>query len=134
MTEDAEDVLADGNETLFRQVHPNWLVDEEPSSQAFRPTPKDDGELSVSRGSKTTPQGAYEHHTVDLGLSSAGTWGVTVAEVEEAGLAAVDDPSEEDAAHAFIDFRGLRRGPTEARAKILRTRARDRGVLYRPTE
>ena len=32
---------------LYRQVHPNWTVDGGISWQAFRPTPKDEGLLSV---------------------------------------------------------------------------------------
>lgn len=30
---------------------------ERPSSQLFKPTPKDEGKLSVADGSKTTPEG-----------------------------------------------------------------------------
>ena len=32
---------------LYHQVHPSWIVDGGISWQAFRPTPKDEGLLSV---------------------------------------------------------------------------------------
>jgi len=35
--------LDDGDELLFRQVHPSFIRDGRPSGQAFRPTKKDDG-------------------------------------------------------------------------------------------
>ena len=73
-------MLDDPEELLFRQVPPSWVDDGEPTSQAFRPTKKDEGELSVALGSLTTPEGAYVHHTLVLKLQSAGTWAVTVAE------------------------------------------------------
>ena len=38
-------LLADDDEVLFRQVHPAFVRDGRPSSQAFRPTPKDEGSL-----------------------------------------------------------------------------------------
>jgi hypothetical protein len=52
--------LADDEELLFRQVHPSFVRDGRPSSQAFRPTPKDDRKLSVARGALTTPAASYE--------------------------------------------------------------------------
>lgn len=128
-----EGVLTDSDEVLFCQVNPGWLVDDEPSSQAFRPTPKDEGMLSVSRGSMTTAEAAYRLHAEERQLRSAGTWGVTVGEAQQDGLAAVEDPLDDDPAHAFIDYRGLGRGATEARAKVLRSRARERGALFRPS-
>jgi hypothetical protein len=67
------EVLTDDGELLYRQVHPSFVRDGRPTSQAFRPTPKDENKLSVARGSLTTEKAAYEHHTVALGLGSAGT-------------------------------------------------------------
>ena len=79
-------LLADDDEVLFRQVHPSFVRDGRPSSQAFRPTPKDEGKLSVARGSLTTPPAAFRLYTEGLGLPSVGTWGVTVGECREQGL------------------------------------------------
>lgn len=62
-------------ELLFRQVHPSFVRDGRPSRQAFGPTRKDNGELSVSRESLTTPEAAYRHHAEKLGHKSAGNVG-----------------------------------------------------------
>lgn len=123
--------LTDEGELLFRQVHSSFVDEGVPSSQAFKPTKKDAGKLSVSRSSKSTAKGAYEHHTAVLQLDSAGTWAVTVAEAMAADLKSFDDPLDASPTHAFIDFRGLGRGQTESRAKQLLALARERGCLHR---
>jgi hypothetical protein len=129
-------LLDDDGELLFRQVHPSFVRDGRPSSQAFRPTPKDAGKLSVARGSLTTAVGAFQHHTEHLGLSSAGTWGVTVAECLEQGLPALADPvtsppeTVADPAHAVIDFTAHSRGQVEARGARFARKAHERGRLH----
>jgi hypothetical protein len=128
----ADSPLDDGEEPLYRQVHPSWVQDGVPSSLAFKPTKKDAGMLSISLGSKATPKGAFDHHTKDLGLQSAGTWAVMVAEVAEAGLNSYAQPIDGSPDHGFIDFRELSRGQTEKTAKVLLARARDRGCLHTP--
>jgi hypothetical protein len=47
-------------EILFRQIHPQFMVSGEPTSQAFGPTIKDEGKLSVDRSELTDAKGAYE--------------------------------------------------------------------------
>lgn len=127
-----EQSLTDSEELLYRQVHPSWVQDGVPSSQAFRPTKKDAGMLSIALGSKTTPDGAFNHHTKALKLQSAGTWGVTVAEVTDAGLNSFEQPRDDSPDHGFIDFRELGRGQTERSAKLLLANARERGCLHSP--
>jgi hypothetical protein len=117
---------------LFRQVHPSWVQDGVPSSQAFRPTKKDEGMLSVARGSMITAEGAFEHHTKVLGHQSAGSWGVTVDEVGNVELACYADPTDDTPHHGLIDFRELARKPIETKSKILLAKARDRGRLHPP--
>jgi hypothetical protein len=131
---ESERRLDRADECLYRQVHPTWIDAGEPSSQAFKPTKKDAGMLSIALGSKTSAEGAYLHHTEVLGLASAGTWAVTVGEVTELELSSFEQPLEDDPAHGFIDFRELARKATEAKAKLLRARARDRGCVYRAPE
>jgi hypothetical protein len=126
--------LTDETELLFRQVHPNWLKDGQPSSQAFKPTPKDEGKLSTARGTKTTAEDAFLHHTDKLGLQSAGTWAVTVEEIgaNPVPLAAYGDPVTDpvpDPAHAFIEYPDDRKR-IETKAKILRAKAGGRGRLH----
>ena len=125
--------LDDPYELLFRQVHPNWIVDGVPSSQAFNPTKKDEGKLSVALESKTDAEGAYRHHVEVLGLASVGTWAITVGEADEAQRASFPEPLKNDPAHGFVDFRGLTRGAAEKASKILLARANVRGCLYSPS-
>jgi hypothetical protein len=124
--------LDDPDELLFRQVHPNWIVDGVPSSQSFNPTKKDEGKLSVALGSKPDAEGAYRHHVEVLGLASVGTWAIKVGEAGEAERASFPEPLKNDPAHGFVDFRGLTRGAAEKAAKILLARANARSCLYSP--
>lgn len=92
---EAQAELDDLSELLWRHVHPSWVRDGEPTSQAFKPMPKDEGKLSVSRGSLTTAPNAFAMHTESLGLEAVGTWAVSVGEVvaEPVVLAAYRDRS-----------------------------------------
>jgi hypothetical protein len=125
--------LTDPDEVLYRQVHPSWIEDGVPTSQAFRPTPKDKGELSIDRGSLTTAEAAYKHHTTVQKLAAAGTWAVTVGEADAVGLGCFDDDQPGLLAHGFVDFRGLGRKEADRKGILLAARARARGRLY-PTE
>jgi hypothetical protein len=137
---DDTNVLAEDDELLLRQVHPSFVRDGRPSSQAFRPTPKDAGKLSVARGSLTTAAAAFEHYTERLELPSAGTWGVTIGECREQGLHALADPltappeKAEDPAHAVIDFTSHSRSQAEAKGARLARKAFERGRLHPPAE
>jgi len=128
--------LSDSDELLFRQVHPTFVRDGRVGSQAFRPTAKDEGCLSVARGALTTPRQAYHHHTGTVGLDSAGTWAVSVGECGTLSLVAFEDPiaasaeAPADPAHAFIDFRELSRSHAEARGMKLARLATSRGRLF----
>lgn len=128
----AERQLNDPHELLYRQVHPNWIDDGEPSSQAFKPTKKDEGMLSIALGSKTTAEDAFRHHTETLGLASGGTWAVSVEEASDVELRAYEQPLDNSPAHGFIDFRNTGGSAAERKAKQLRVNARDRGCLHQP--
>jgi hypothetical protein len=120
------------DELLYRQVHPQWIVEGEPSSQAFKPTKKDEGMLSIACGSETNAHSAFAHHTETLGLASGGTWALSVAEVGEVGLSAFAQPLSDNPAHGYIDFRGTGSSAAERKAKQLRVKARERGCMYQP--
>ncbi|MEO5731302.1 MAG: hypothetical protein ABI134_33200, partial [Byssovorax sp.] len=120
---------------LHRQVHPSFVHDGQPSSQAFRPTLKDGGLLSVSDGSKTTAELAYKLHVERRLLASKGVWSLIVSECTAANLPAFEDPEEgsvPDPAHAVVDFDGLSSSQVEARAKRLKSVAAARGCQYQP--
>jgi hypothetical protein len=116
---------------LHRQVHPAWIQEGRITSQAFRPTSKDAGKLSVYNGDRVDARGAWEHFTRTLGYSSAGGVAVLVGECESVGLAAVEDPLEFFPEHAIIDFSAFGTGQTRKAAERLRAFAVERGWLYR---
>lgn len=127
-----DELLDDVDELLHRQVHPSFMQKGRVSSQAFRPTPKDENQLSISRGSMTTAEEAY---TEEKELESVGVWSVTVGECQTVELKAFHQPVNEpipDPAHGFIDFRGVGNKPKEKKTKRLAAMARARGCQYVP--
>ena len=69
-----------GTTRLLRQIHPSFVQAGFVTSQAFRPTPKDESKLSVYDGDRITPEAAYTHYTTVWELASAGVLAVTVDE------------------------------------------------------
>jgi hypothetical protein len=124
------------NDTLlYRQVHPQFMTDDLPTSQAFKPFPGDVGKLSVYDGDLITAEGSYTHWTGTLGNRSAGVWGVSVAEVAAKGMSAASDPLDNNSAHALIDFEPHTSGNALRRkAKELLEAAIARGCLHAGTE
>lgn len=124
-------------ELLLRQVHPNFIREFRITSQAFLPTEKDDKKLSVNRSSMISAQEAFDLHTNQKKLHSAGVWGVSVGEaISFDPLSIESDPIEapvQDKSHSLINFSKL---PSESRikatAKQLTAKARDRDCLYKP--
>lgn len=117
---------------LLRQVHKDFIDDGNPTSQAFRPTPKDQRKLSVYDGDQITPFKSWEHYTQQQNLPSAGVLAVTVRECEDENISAYLDgvgfPE-----HAVIDF-GQLASNSQVRnvSKRLARRAKTRGWMYGP--
>ncbi len=124
-------VLTEGAEALLRQVHPNFVQGDRLTSQVFEATPKDEGLLSVHRGSKTTAREAFERFLARQ-FKTCGVVAVTVAEVIGAHLAAHDDPQVDDPAHAVINFNGKEEGEARRARKKLALAAQTRGWRHRP--
>lgn len=116
---------------LHRQVHPSWIRHGEPTSQVFKPTPKDDGRISVYDGDQIDAKGAWLHFTTDLSLCSAGVVAVTPAECREVNLRVIADgqPYPE---HVAVAFDGLSKRGIKTAASNLAVVARKRGWQYRP--
>jgi hypothetical protein len=123
-------------ELLWRQVHPTQIDDGHVRSCVFAPTAKDEGELSVVRGSKVAAKDAFEYYTTQMGFESVGSYGITVDEVAQNGLRAIDDSAGPSAAdlppgHAFVDFRAV---PSSSKAQKIGAKLRDlaqaRGRVY----
>ncbi|MFC9092142.1 hypothetical protein [Streptomyces sp. NPDC057072] len=130
--------LTDAGEEIWRQINPAFVHDGRVSSQAFTPTVKDSGELSVNRATRVTSKAAFEYHTQNLELTSAGVYSLTVGEVVDASLRVVDDSAVEDGeprppGHAFVDFKGVTTGKRAKKIGAnLREKAEERGWRYRP--
>ncbi len=116
---------------LHRQINPAWIQADRVTSQAFKPTPKDEGRLSVYDGDQMTASQAWEHYTTALGLRSAGVQSVSVDECQQQTLLAEPDP-DASPAHAVIIFNPiLTKGQIETAAKALCKLAAARGWQHR---
>lgn len=114
---------------LIRQIHPSFVQDGRVGSNAFCPTPKDDGKLSTYDGDKIDAESAWQHYTNNLGYESYGAYGVSVDECESLALSVAEDP-EPFAEHVVIDFSAHGASAIKKRSKKLRKYAFDRGWLY----
>lgn len=117
---------------LLRQVNPVWVQCGRVTSQAFRPTPKDQKRLSVNDGDRISPSEAYAHFTTELKLLSCGVQAVSVRECEDQELDARSDPTPDNPTHAVIDFGDHGENRVKRISKRLRGLASHRGWLYRP--
>lgn len=133
--------LTDGDELVFRHVSPSFVRDGRPSSQAFSPTKKDDGQLSVNRSAITTAGEAFKLFAgtppAGLGLSCFGTWALSVDECGAQQLPVLEDPLDEpiaNPAHCVVDFGALGRKPSEKKGVKLCALAIARGKQYPPTD
>ena len=130
--------LDDNTELLLRQVNPAFVRDGRPSSQVFRPTPKDNGMVSVNRGSKRTAELAFQLFIARPACKSCGVLAVSVAECQVEQLAAhdaplmADDDGYDDPTHAIIDYRGIAKSAAEKKAGRLVRVAEARGFLHGP--
>ena len=117
---------------LLRQINPSWVREGRTTSQAFKPTPKDNNRLSVSDGDMVSPQKSWEEYT-GRGWSSQGVLAVAYSECEDNGLKVFSDPLPEQPDHAVIDFTTVEsKSKIERVSKILVLLAMERGWLYQP--
>jgi len=130
--------IVDGNEILFRQIHPTLYLDGTISSSAFRPTPADKGQLSVDRSSLTTSAASFDLY-VGNGRESVAVYGVSVGQYGAEGVLCHPDPLpatdklKANPAHAYADFNGIVSPKDQRRrAQRLRDRALERGRLHPP--
>jgi hypothetical protein len=114
---------------LLRQIHPSFVQNGRPTSQAFRPTPKDENQLSVYDGDQIAADVAWEHYTSSLELASVGVFGLSVAECTEQSLEVKPDPAPFPE-HVLIDFSAFSPREIEKKSKLLKSKAEARGLLY----
>lgn len=113
---------------LLRQINPSFIQAGRVTSQAFRPTPKDEMKLSVYDGDRIRPQAAWQQFTATPGCRSAGVMAVAHAEctAEQLPVTADGIPFPE---HVSIDFSAFGKGEIEKKAKVLTRQAQGRGWL-----
>ena len=117
---------------LLRQIHPAWIQKERVTSQAFTPTPKDEGHLSAYDGDLITAEDSWQHFVKALGHRSAGVLAVTAGECESQGTLAKPDPGAFPE-HVLVDFRALTNSQKKAAGRALTRYANTRGWQYRPS-
>lgn len=110
---------------LLRQIHPSFVQAGRVTSQAFRPTPKDLGYLSVDNADLIHAQAAWQRHTASAGLS-AGVLAVSWSECHELVLPVLED-GHPYAEHCSIDYSAHNNCVREQEAKLLRSKAQTRG-------
>jgi len=114
---------------LLRQVHPGFLQNGRITSQVFRPTPKDERQLSCYNGDKIDALGAFQHFTSQPDCRSAGVVAVSKQECDQQTVPVIDD-AEPFLEHCTIDFSSFSNGDIEKIAKTLKRQAESRGWLY----
>jgi hypothetical protein len=129
------DKIEDHDEVMFRQVHPDFIQQGEPSSCRFRPQSNDEGKLSVDRESLTTASRSHALYT-STGKLSAAVYGLSVGEFGNHDVTVHPDPTEAtethpaNEAHALADFGKHSPSKQKTIGKRLKRDALARGRLH----
>ena len=118
---------------LHRQINPSWVQSGRVTRQAFKPSAKDNGRLSVYDGDMMTAEDAWVHYTEELEFVSIGVLAVACHECATLELPVASDPKPFPA-HALIDFSGCSNSQVEKKSKRLTVAATDRGWQYQADE
>jgi hypothetical protein len=127
--------ISNMDEIMFRQVRPILYQAGAVASSAFMPTEDDQGQLSVDRGSLTTPKASFDLYR-ENGRQSAAVYGVSVGEFVVEGIPCQPDPLpatenlKANPAHAYADYSGIGTNQRRKKAQRLRTAALRRGLLH----
>ncbi len=114
---------------LLRQVHPNFVQQGRVTSQAFRPTPKDEHQLSVDNGDLIAAKAAWHRFVSQPPNSSAGVMAISNEECTSNGLVVVEDATPYPE-HCSLDFSAFQKPEIERKAKLLSRAAQTRGWLH----
>lgn len=119
-------------ETLLHRVISSrmWVQSGTVSSQAFRPRPGDNKQLSVYDGDQITPQDAWFHYTRDDQRPPLGVLAVTVLECSAQELPVLPDP-QAFPEHVLIDFSKFGANQVKRKSSSLRDLAVARGWQFR---
>jgi len=122
----------DDKTLLHRVIKPDWWLQEDAvSSQAFRPQPHDEGQLSVYDGDQIKARSVWLHYSKDDSKPApVGVLAVSVGDCKQQDLPLRPDP-ETFPEHVLIDFRRFSKNQTKKRSGHLRDAAVERGWQYR---
>ena len=115
---------------LLRQIHPNFIQDGRVTSQAFRPTPKDEFLLSVDDGDRVNADASWQRFIANPDCKSIGVQALSQAECTEQELSVIEDGNPH-AEHCSVDFTAFDKKTIEKKSKLLRAQAETRGWLFR---
>lgn len=114
---------------LLRQINPSFIQAGRVTSQAFRPTPKDENLLSVYDGDQIQALAAWQHFTAAPNCRSAGVMAVSHTECNAEQLP-INPDGVPFPAHVSIDFSAFSKNDVEKKAKVLTRHAQTRGWLF----
>lgn len=119
----------DERDLLLRQVHSSFVKDNQITSQAFRPTPKDKHLLSFDDGNRINAERAWQRHNNLPNCTSIGVAALHITECEEQDLDIIYDgkPYPE---HVSLSFQNHNPKAQRRIAKKLRDKAVKRGWLF----
>ncbi|WP_288266518.1 hypothetical protein [uncultured Bifidobacterium sp.] len=122
-----EEDITNSKDVCFRNVHPEFITNGTVSSQAFRPSDNDNGQLSTARSSKVGAQQHYQEFT-HFGHKSAGVYQISTNDIQEAGLRWVDNEANQEESlhmtgHAYLDYRIYSNSQIKKKARNLSRKA-----------
>lgn len=114
---------------LLRQIHPTFHQNGRVTSQAFRPTPKDENQLSVDNGDLISPEDSWNRFSAQPECASRGVMAVSQHECVGCGVRAIEDGIPY-AAHCYLDFAPFSSNAASKIGKKLAAKAQERGWLF----
>ena len=114
---------------LLRQIHPSFVQAGRVTSQAFRPTPKDEYQLSVDNGDLIQAEAVWQRFTANPERASVGVQAVAAATCQTHDLPVIED-GQSHPEHCAIDFSAFEKKDIERKAKALRSQAEVMGWLF----
>jgi len=115
---------------LLRQIHPSFIQDGRVTSQAFRPTPKDEFLLSVDDGDRVSAELSWQRFITNPACKSVGVQAVSHVECTAQELKVIED-GQPHPEHCSVDFTAFDNKAIERKSKLLRAQAETRGWLFR---
>ncbi len=131
-------IIADPEEILLRQVHPQFYVDGKLGSRAFKPNSGDAGFMSADRECVHSAEEAFLHYTQQMKKHSACVCALTVEEFVGENISCKEDPLlavhgvEANPAHALLDYNKHEEKAWKNIAQRLKGLAEKRGIRFKP--